>query len=99
MALGFRHSLLEVAINALKHAGKLDDPASIRDALRDSEYKSIVGPINFKKGPLPNCSLTPLVAGQWRKGKKWPLELVLVDNKLAPDIPVQSHPEVMIYKS
>jgi branched-chain amino acid transport system substrate-binding protein len=36
-------------------------------------------------------------SGQWRKGKKWPLELVIVDNAAAPNIPVQSEPEVMKY--
>jgi branched-chain amino acid transport system substrate-binding protein len=97
MALGFRHSLLEVAIDALKRTQKLDSPESIRDALRDTDYKSIVGPINFKTGPLPNCSEVKMPAGQWRKGKKWPLELVLVDNSQAPNIPVQGTPEPMTY--
>lgn len=97
MGLGFRHSLLEVPIAALKATQKLDDPASIRNAVRDGSFKTIVGPVDFKKGPLPNTSLTPLVAGQWRKGKKWPLELVIVDNKLAPNIPVNGQPEPMPY--
>ena len=56
MALGFRHSLLEVPIAALKATQKLDDPASIRNAMRDTAYKTIVGPIDFKKGPFPNTS-------------------------------------------
>ena len=55
MALGFRHSLIEVAVDTLKRTQKLDDPASIRDALRDTDYKSIVGPINFSTGPFPKC--------------------------------------------
>ncbi len=97
MGLGFRHSLLEVPIAALKLTQKLDDPASIRDAVRGNTFNTIVGPVDFRKGPLPNTSLTPLVAGQWRKGKKWPLELVIVDNKLAPNIPVGGEPEPMPY--
>ncbi|HUN97816.1 MAG TPA: ABC transporter substrate-binding protein, partial [Bradyrhizobium sp.] len=97
MALGFRHSLLEVPIAALKVAKNLEDPASIRDAVRDTSFKTIVGPVNFRTGPLPNCSLTPLVAGQWRKGRKWPLEIVIVDNSLAPEIAVNGQPEPMPY--
>jgi branched-chain amino acid transport system substrate-binding protein len=97
MGLGFRHSLLEVAIDALTRTQKLDDPGSIRDALRDTDYKSVVGPINFKTGPLPNCSEIKMPCGQWRKGKKWPLELVLVDNSNAPNIAVQSEPMPMTY--
>jgi branched-chain amino acid transport system substrate-binding protein len=97
MGLGFRHSLLEVPIAALKMTQKLDDPASIRDAVRDNAFQTIVGPIDFKKGPFPNTALTQLVAGQWRKSedKRWPLELVIVDNQLAPNIPVGGEPEAM----
>jgi branched-chain amino acid transport system substrate-binding protein len=97
MALGFRHSLLEVPIAALKMTQQLDDPAAIRNAVRDSAFDTIVGPIDFKKGPFPNTSLTPIVAGQWRKGTKWPLELVIVDNKLAPEVPLGGQPEPMPY--
>ncbi len=97
MALGFRHSLIEVAMAALKGAQKLDDPASIRDSLRDTAYKTIVGPVNFKTGPFPNCSETQLVAGQWRKGAKWPLELVIIDNATAPNVPVNGTAEPMTY--
>jgi branched-chain amino acid transport system substrate-binding protein len=76
---------------------QLDDPASIRNAVRDNSFNTVVGPVDFKKGPFPNTSLTKVAAGQWRKGKKWPLELVIVDNKLAPDVPVGGEPEPMTY--
>lgn len=97
MALGFRHSLLEVPISALKMTQKLDDPASIRNAVRDNAFSTVVGPVDFKKGPFPNTSETALVAGQWRKGKKWPIELVIVDNTLSPNVPVNGQPEPMPY--
>jgi branched-chain amino acid transport system substrate-binding protein len=97
MALGFRHALFETAFDALKRAHDLDKRESVRDAIRDMDYKSIVGPVNFRKGPLPNTSLTPVVGGQWRKGKKWPLELVIVDNKYAPEIPAGGEPEAITY--
>jgi branched-chain amino acid transport system substrate-binding protein len=97
MALGFRHSLIEAAVDTLKRSQKLDDPASIRDALRATDYKSIVGPINFGAGPFPNTSETKCVAGQWRKGKRWPLELVIVDNTQVPSVPLQGTPEPMVY--
>jgi len=89
--------LLEVPIAALQMTQKLDDPASIRDAVRDNAFQTIVGPVDFKKGPFPNTALTKLVAGQWRKSKdkRWPLELVIVDNQLAPNIPVGGEPEAM----
>jgi branched-chain amino acid transport system substrate-binding protein len=96
MALGFRHSLLEVPIAALKKARSLD-LAAIRDAVRDNPVDTIVGPIDFKKGPFPNTAETKCVGGQWRKGRKWPLELTIVDNKEAPNIPVGGPPELMAY--
>ncbi len=88
MPLGFKHSLFEVAIDALKRSGGKGKPAAIRDAVRDTNYKSIVGPINFKTGPVPNISKTPLVGGQWRRrGKKF--ELAIVENSQAPIVPLQ----------
>jgi len=88
MTLGFRHALFETAIDALKRTQKLDDPVSIRDAIAKTSLNTIVGPVNFGKGPYPNCSETPLVIGQWQKGKKFPFDLVNVDNKTTPAIPV-----------
>jgi branched-chain amino acid transport system substrate-binding protein len=59
MPLGFRHSLFEVALDVLKRTKDINQPASIRDALASTDYASIVGPINFKKGPFPNTCRTP----------------------------------------
>ena len=53
MPLGFRHALFEVAIDALKRAKNVEDPASIRDAIAATDYKSIVGPVNFKTRTVP----------------------------------------------
>jgi branched-chain amino acid transport system substrate-binding protein len=95
--LGFRHSLFEVALDTLKRAQDLDSPESIRDALKATKLKTIVGPIDFATGPLPNCSLTPLVMAQWRKGKKYPFDIVIVDNSKFPEIPVGGEPEPIPY--
>jgi branched-chain amino acid transport system substrate-binding protein len=90
--LGFKHANLEVAIDALKRAKKLD-AASIRDAIADTNYQSIVGLITWKAGPgplnpVPNVCTTPLVGGQWEKGTKWKYDLNIVFNKTAPNIPL-----------
>lgn len=88
MPLGFKHSLFEVAIDALKRSEGPGNPESIRDAIASTDYNSIVGPVNFKTGPVPNVSKTPLVSGQWeRQGKN--LELVIVENSQATDIKLQ----------
>jgi len=90
--LGFKHANLEVAIDALKRAKQLN-AASIRDAIADTNYQSIVGPITWKAGPgplnpVPNVCTTPLVGGQWEKGTKWKYDLNIVFNKTAPNIPL-----------
>ena len=39
---------------------------------------------------MKNVAKTPLVGGQWVKGKKYKYDLVIVDNQTAPNIPVQA---------
>ncbi len=88
MPLGFKHALFEVAIDVLKRSkgpGNLD---AIKEAIANTDYASIVGPVNFKTGPVPNISKTPLVSGQWRKSDKG-LDLVIVENSQAQAIKVQ----------
>jgi branched-chain amino acid transport system substrate-binding protein len=88
--LGFKHANLEVAIDVLKRAKKLN-AAAIRDSIAQTDYKSIVGPITWKGGPtnpVPNVCTTPIVGGQWEKGTKWKYDLNIVFNKTAPEIPL-----------
>jgi len=44
---------------------------------------TIVGPIKYS---AQNFSKTPMVGGQWVKGKKWPWELEIVENNQNPEI-------------
>ncbi len=88
MPLGFKHALFEVAIDVLKRSKGPGNPDAIKDAIANTDYASIVGPVNFKTGPVPNISKTPLVSGQWRKSDKG-LDLVIVENSQAQAIKVQ----------
>ena len=97
MPLGFRHALFEVAIDALKRTKNISDPASIRDAIAATKLDTIVGPVDFKSGPYPNTHATPIVIGQWRKGKKFPHDLVNVNNTVAPEVPVGGKMEPISY--
>lgn len=85
MPLGFKHSLFEVAIDALRRTEDPSDPASIRDAIAATDYASVVGPINFRTGPVPNVSKTPLVGGQWRVENGKPV-IDIVENSDQPAI-------------
>jgi len=81
--LGFDYAAFEIAADVLKRAGSLDK-GRIREALAKTNLNTVVGPIKFNE---KNFSLTPLVGGQWVKGKKWPWELQIVYNKEAANIP------------
>ncbi|MGP0092657.1 MAG: ABC transporter substrate-binding protein [Xanthobacteraceae bacterium] len=97
--LGFKHANLEVAIDSLKRAKSLD-AAAIRDAIKATDYQSLVGPITWKGGPtnpVPNVCTTPLVGGQWKKGTKFKYDLNVVYNQTAPNIPLDSPFEPIHY--
>jgi len=85
--IGFKHALFEVTADVIKRAADLDDNAAIRDAIKSTNMSTIVGPVNWAKGPVKNVTKTPLVAGQWQKqGGKF--ELLITNNETAPQIPV-----------
>ena len=83
--IGFSHALFEVAIDVLKRS-KSVDPKAILASIEATNYNSIVGSIKWSGQPVKNVTKTPLVGGQWqRKGDKF--ELVITENKTAPNIP------------
>ena len=88
--MGFKHANIEVAIDVLKRCGDPGDPEAILKAIEETNYNSIVGPVSWKFGdrrnPVKNACRTPLVGGQWVKGKKFKYDLVIVNNKSAPQI-------------
>jgi branched-chain amino acid transport system substrate-binding protein len=85
--IGFRHALFEVVADVVKRASDLEDEASVIEAIRGSSLATIVGTVDWSKGPVKNVSKTPLVAGQWQK-KGDMFELVITTNPQAPEIPV-----------
>ena len=81
--LGYKHAAYDIAYDVLSRAQTFDKE-KIRDAIEKTDMDSIVGPVKFNE---KHYSPTPLVTGQWVKGKKWPWELEIVDNKGYPGIP------------
>ena len=97
--IGFKHANLEVAIDVLKRAKKLE-PAAICEAIVETNYQSLVGPVAWKGGPnnpVRNACSTPLVGGQWKKGKKFKYDLHVVYNQPAPNIALDSPFEPIQY--
>lgn len=85
--LGFAHGLFEVAIDALRRAGSADFDA-MAEALNSTQLDTIVGPISFGSGPVPQFAKTPLVAGQWVAGDEYDLELAINVNSQLPGLDV-----------
>jgi branched-chain amino acid transport system substrate-binding protein len=88
--IGFVHSLFEVAADIVKRSTDAQDPTANLDALVKTNLQTIVGPIEWGKGPVKNVAKTPLVSGQWRlsSGGPFKYDLIIVANGLAPQIPV-----------
>jgi branched-chain amino acid transport system substrate-binding protein len=84
--LGFVHALFEVGLDALKRAAS-DDKSAIVAAIKATNLNTVVGPISWAKGPVPNVTKTPLVGGQWVRGKDFRFDIVIVSNRAAPSIP------------
>lgn len=85
--IGFKHALFEVVADIVKRAADLEDSTAIIDAIKTTNMKTIVGPVNWSRGPVKNVTKTPLVAGQWQK-TGGNVELIITTNKTAPGIPV-----------
>ncbi len=85
--LGFVHALFEVGIDALRRASSVDDRSAVVAAIKATNLNTIVGPIGWGKGPVPNVTRTPLVGGQWAKGKDFRFDMTIVSNRTAPNVP------------
>jgi branched-chain amino acid transport system substrate-binding protein len=85
--IGFAHALFEVAADALRRS-KGTGAKDVRDAVVATNLATVVGPVKWGgAGPFKNVSKTPLVLGQWNKGTKYKVELSIVNNEAAKNIP------------
>jgi branched-chain amino acid transport system substrate-binding protein len=88
--LGYVHALFEVAVDVLQRTHDIDKKESIKEAIASTNVRTIVGTVAWGHGPVPGVAKTPLVGGQWVHGKKFAFDLAIVQNKTAPEIPVQA---------
>ncbi|MGI9499333.1 MAG: ABC transporter substrate-binding protein [Geminicoccaceae bacterium] len=86
--IGFKHALFEVVADVIKRTDDIDDPLAIIEATAATSLDTIVGPVDWSAGPVKNVTKTPLVGGQWQRGDDGSLNLEIVANATAPDIPV-----------
>jgi len=86
--IGYVHALFEVAIDVLKRAKDPHDPKAVLASIKETNYHSIVGPVHWSGAPVKNVSKTPLVGGQWKRQNDGSYNLIITENKSAPEIPV-----------
>ena len=91
--IGFVHALFELAVDVAKRSGDVGDNKNVVKAIAATKLDTVVGHIAWDGKNLPpfaakNIAKTPLVGGQWRLrgGNKY--DIVITDNKTAPEIPV-----------
>jgi branched-chain amino acid transport system substrate-binding protein len=84
--LGFVHALFEVAATALTRSD--GTKAGVAKALSRLKVDTVVGPLDWTSGPVPNVAKTPVAGGQWRRNADGSFELVIVSNRQNPEIPL-----------
>ena len=84
--IGGIHSTLERAIDSLRRAKSLDKN-KIRDAIASTDMDTMIGHVKYNEKHY--CE-TPLVGGQWVKGKKRKWDFEIIYNKSRPEIPITS---------
>ncbi|HET8614660.1 MAG TPA: ABC transporter substrate-binding protein, partial [Actinomycetales bacterium] len=87
-ALGSVYSLFEIAVQAFKNASDPKDKKDVADKLRTMKIDCMSGSLDFTTGPVPGVALQRPVGGQWRKGTKFPWDVVIVDNSNNKDVPI-----------
>lgn len=87
-ALGSVYSLFEVAIKALQAANDPKDRDEVANNLHTLHYAGMSGELNFADGPEPGVAIQHPVGGQWRPGKNFDWDIVIVDNKPNQAVPL-----------
>ncbi|MGC1355234.1 MAG: ABC transporter substrate-binding protein [Xanthobacteraceae bacterium] len=90
--IGFVHALFELAVDVAKRSGGVGDNKGMVKAIAATNLNTVVGPIAWNGKNLPpfaakNIAKTPLVGGQWRLRDGSKYDIVITDNKTAPEIP------------
>lgn len=84
--VGFVHALFEVAATTLSRSDGTRE--GFVKTLSTLKTDTVVGPLDWTSGPVPNVAKTPLVGGQWRQNVDKSYSLVVVSNKQNPEIPL-----------
>jgi branched-chain amino acid transport system substrate-binding protein len=92
-SLGGSYALFEVAHAIYTSVSDPKDKAEVAAKMQSiSVENTMVGPLDWAdpKNPAPGVRIIPPVGAQWQKGTKYPYNLLVVDNTLNPQAPVQA---------
>ena len=93
--------VFEIVADALKRTNNVDSKDAIVAAVKATSLDTLAGKINFTVGgaanPVPNVATTPLAGGQWVKGTKYPFDLMIVSNGVAPQVTVQGDVQPLVW--
>jgi len=93
--LGASMALIDAGIDALKASGNPRGKAGVSHALATLETTTMMGHVNFRKGPVPNVASMPMVGAQWVKapsGSKFKYDYIVTENASDPSVPVAHKP-------
>lgn len=87
-ALGSVYSLFEIAVEAFRKADDPKDKDAVAAQLREMNYSGMSGTLDFANGPEPGVAIQHPVGGQWRPGKDFAWDIVIVDNSPDKNVPL-----------
>jgi len=91
--LGATMALLDAGFDAVRASADPKNKAEVAKALASLQSTTMVGKIDFTKGPVPNVAPAPIIGTQWVKapaGSKFKLELVITEHATDPNVPVNA---------
>ena len=94
MPLGFAEALFEVA-NAAFSKSKSTSSEDLAAAMSTLNVDTIVGNLDWAKGPMPGVAVSPVTGGQWRLVGDAKYEIEIVSNVGFEEIPTTSKVEAI----
>jgi branched-chain amino acid transport system substrate-binding protein len=93
--LGASMSLLDAGFAALASSSDPKDKAAVAKAIGSLKTVTMMGQIDFTKGPVPNVSPTKMIGAQWVKappGSRFKYDYVITENAADPSVPISRKP-------
>ncbi len=91
--LGATMALLDAGFAALKASGDAKNKVAVAKAMSTLKASTMVGTIDFTKGPVGNVATAPIIGTQWVKakpGSKYKFDYVITDNADDKNVPVSA---------